>query len=713
MPPLCSAPPRSSAQHYSIFLEGKEAPPVTKNQPPVAGAIGWSHSLFLRIRQSMAKFQSMEELYTTEHGKSVHRRFVAVSKEMRHFQQGLFSEWRDSVNALAMRNLKENILVEDAAGRFCVNFSPTLAGLIRESKYLDRMGFPVPETALNVTLQEEKYYVYVESLTAMLDYHAAVLGSLSPVEASLLDAKLGEVRAVLRRGCELLNWNSLSIPEFVKASTDAIKRFESLSKQIQKKAHIIKGVVNAIARAQVVQLGGPPKEGKEGAGGAVAEVPELQELYDEMQRARMRTMDELAQKYHQISPLLMKVEEEVVGTSTGRSPLMRAYYAYWEGELFAALNKMVTQGLSKLLTFLHSYSVQSDDAQSYRRRPPLFRVGAILSTPEVVVSPPLSEINKLLGKMVKSIVENTRQFVRWMDGTCVETPPQPVGEDEEPVVFSFYADVIANPDVLKLMTAITSKIQQAFGRINKYLDAFRRYDALWKRDKKTTLERFALRNPSCVKYDRELVLKRKVMDEVPAMPAEKDLDFVRITNGQLIREVYEHAQSWSSEICKHLNLSVQQSLLDMHALLLELSSNMDRDPQSLEELKFVLNVIGEVRTPPPPGAVGAGCQRVPSRAPGPAETQSAGTDTCSALRSHRAAPHSTRRPRRCATSRWTWSSTTPTLPSATARCACTTTRSRRRRPRSSTAWRRGSRSCSPRRGCATGSSAPSSASSPT
>lgn len=34
-----------------------------------------------------------------------------------------------------------------------VNFHPDLVKLIRETRYLDRMGFQIPETALNVTLQ--------------------------------------------------------------------------------------------------------------------------------------------------------------------------------------------------------------------------------------------------------------------------------------------------------------------------------------------------------------------------------------------------------------------------------------------------------------------------------------------------------------------------------------------------------------------------------
>lgn len=49
-----------------------------------------------------------------------------------------------------------------------VNFHPDLVRLIRETRYLDRMGFPIPEIALNVALQEDKFLQWLEGLNSML-----------------------------------------------------------------------------------------------------------------------------------------------------------------------------------------------------------------------------------------------------------------------------------------------------------------------------------------------------------------------------------------------------------------------------------------------------------------------------------------------------------------------------------------------------------------
>lgn len=54
-----------------LFQEHRDQPPVSKNQPPVAGAISWSRSLFQRIKHTVLRFQTMKELIDSEAGKAV------------------------------------------------------------------------------------------------------------------------------------------------------------------------------------------------------------------------------------------------------------------------------------------------------------------------------------------------------------------------------------------------------------------------------------------------------------------------------------------------------------------------------------------------------------------------------------------------------------------------------------------------------------------
>lgn len=83
--------------------------------------------------------------------------------------------------------------------------------------------------------------------------YRAVLESLSPVETELLRHKINELRSSLDKGWTLLNWNSLSIPEFTESCMKAINSFQTILKQIQKNAFIIKGVVDAISGVELLK----------------------------------------------------------------------------------------------------------------------------------------------------------------------------------------------------------------------------------------------------------------------------------------------------------------------------------------------------------------------------------------------------------------------------------------------------------------------------
>ena len=198
-------------------------------------------------------------------------------------------------------------------------------------------------------------------------------------------------------------------------------------------------------------------------------------MYEELEKHRQAQLEGLVAQYHRIGPLLTQIEEKVVDTNKGRAPQMRSYYHTGNGRC----STHSTRWCSVLATCRELLG----DGPNGRTKP-LFRVGTVLSAPEVLVSPPLAEVNKYPSKLLKSLVESTRSFVWWMDGTCLETPPQKVaGDDEEPVIFSFYNDVIGNKEIVGAMVSVTRTIERTFGRVNKQLDQYRRYDQLWRVDK--------------------------------------------------------------------------------------------------------------------------------------------------------------------------------------------------------------------------------------
>jgi hypothetical protein len=43
---------------------------------------------------------------------------------------------------------------------------------------------------------------------------------------------------------------------------------------------------------------------------------------------------------------------------------------------------------------------------------------------EVVVVPSASEVARAMQRLLHNLVDGSRPFARWMDGTCIEAPEQ-------------------------------------------------------------------------------------------------------------------------------------------------------------------------------------------------------------------------------------------------------------------------------------------------
>lgn len=67
-----------------------------------------------------------------------------------------------------------------------------------------------------------------------------------------------------------------------------------------------------------------------------------------------------------------------------------------------------------------------------------------LQNSEVVLAPPVKEATKLLSAYVKNVAESGREFVRWMDGTCLEMPDQRANGDTDgdQLVMHFSSEVL-------------------------------------------------------------------------------------------------------------------------------------------------------------------------------------------------------------------------------------------------------------------------------
>ncbi len=225
---------------------------------------------------------------------------------------------------------------------------------------------------------------------------------MSAVERKLLQTHIDDLNATIKGGFHPLNWTSQRIRSYIEDLGLALERFGSVISQVHKNADMILDVISKISSTLLIRA-----SDFRSVNGTHQPI-DISEFFELVEKRRNERLDALAHDYKTIGEsFLMKVEEVVAKTATGCSPMLAVYYHYWERCLYNAITQMVISSMAAFIGLL-----QCKDG------PPLFKLLVSLNGKELLISPSLTEVDKLITKGARGMVESARHFVRWMHGTC-------------------------------------------------------------------------------------------------------------------------------------------------------------------------------------------------------------------------------------------------------------------------------------------------------
>ncbi|EQC33295.1 hypothetical protein SDRG_09276 [Saprolegnia diclina VS20] len=200
-----------------LFLHSRDAPPISWNLPPIAGALTWCRGLIERIEHPMKKLKELNHnVMDREEAKEVYKVYGTVLASLQEYENQKVEEWSRDVEASSQAKLKLPILVRNPHTRILrVNFDPALEKLLREVKYLRCLGLDVPQSALSISQKEETFRKYRGDLMYIVEPYNSMIEGLHAVEEPLVRKHITNIDASVGRGIEDLNWKSNGIETFI------------------------------------------------------------------------------------------------------------------------------------------------------------------------------------------------------------------------------------------------------------------------------------------------------------------------------------------------------------------------------------------------------------------------------------------------------------------------------------------------------------------
>uniref|UniRef100_A0A8W4F932 Dynein axonemal heavy chain 5 n=1 Tax=Sus scrofa TaxID=9823 RepID=A0A8W4F932_PIG len=231
-----------------LYTKQRSDPPLSRDQPPIAGKILWARQLFHRIQQPMQLFQQHPTVLQTAEAKPVIRSYNRVAKVLLEFEVLYHRAWFQQVSLCIFASL---LVKAPGTGELFVNFDPQILTLFRETECMSQMGLEVSPLAAALF---QKRDVYKKNFSDMKVWYlffsptwlALVLKSkMPPIIEQLMVPHLSKVEEALQPGLAALTWASLNIDIYLKNAFAKISN-NSASKMKQNSLPIFRASITLV-----------------------------------------------------------------------------------------------------------------------------------------------------------------------------------------------------------------------------------------------------------------------------------------------------------------------------------------------------------------------------------------------------------------------------------------------------------------------------------
>ena len=554
-----------------IYEKHKHSPATPRNAPPVAGDIMWSRQLLRRIEEPMRKFAANEMIMRTKESKRTVKTYNTVAKALVAFETLWLRAWRKSIED-SKAGLQATLIVRHPeTGNLLVNFDKEIMQLMRETKYLQRMGVDVPESAKMVLLQEEKFKHYYNQLSYALREYDRVVATAAPVCLEMLGPHLRDLENRLRPGMYSLTWTSMNIDGYLNRIHDGLARVEEL---IAKMNDVLENRVEAnlkhVARTLFVNL--PAEQSY-----TYEEFLSTQARYIKKQTEQIAVRNvEIERGVQDLCDLVLNAPRENAEEVLDQTAVDE-FTAHYAKLMYQAI---LTATRASFLAMKKRLGSRSSGGFLYIERP-IFGVDVELTVPKVSMNPSLEEIQGAINSTAKKILRASESLRMWgAAGQSVE---------------NFYHWIASDKEIVKSVLLLTGSVEGTKAQVMEYIDTFKKFDFLYLTDLQSEYAAFMATEPSLEAFENELKKYMAVEEEIAKIAPVHNIGAMSLETQPMKNSLKSEAATWKTQFAKNLHTQGLERLRAIHDYMRETTLKLNRAIEDLEDVRVAMGVLREIR----------------------------------------------------------------------------------------------------------------------
>ncbi|KAM3592376.1 uncharacterized protein V6R79_017533 [Siganus canaliculatus] len=528
--------------------------PVHKNMPSVAGGLRWAQELQQRIQTLFSKFRDINyPCLECAEGARVIMKYEEMMQVLDRYSSSLYEAWTETVGERSQYNLSLPLISRDPdTWLIAVNFSPQLASVLREVKYLEAMQTEtIPETAIQIYSTRGQLCQYVANLELTVGKYNKVMHSVLDVEQPLVQGQLRAIDAQLRKAEESLNWNSQDIWQYIQELRDSVCDLESRLQRSKDNVEEIQSCMKSWASPVFGR-----KEGKKDA------LLSLEDRAEQVARfySQIKTSGEKIHSLLKNNLELFRAEET--------SEEWKAYVEY--------VDDMVIYGFFHSIECSLKFFLENTEPRATAA--PLFEAQLNLMVPDMVFTPSLDfGVGDSFSELVESLINDVFRISSLVPRLAPHSP------------FPHYqADMEDMADLAEMRHMLIDRVNGVMEMCCEFRHSLECYSYLYLEDRKELMRQFLQHGRIISTEDVEDYTDETVSDSPPTLdnfreqvdryeevyeevqklkPVQVFLGWMRVDGRGLKSALLNIIKKWSFMFKQHLIDHVTYSLLDLEKFL--------------------------------------------------------------------------------------------------------------------------------------------------
>ncbi|CAD1473088.1 unnamed protein product [Heterotrigona itama] len=590
------------------YNEDRSDPPIPRNVPPIAGRILWIRQLFRRVETPMEIYKGCRRVITHDHMQRCIRIYNALISVFIHYEMIYHKAWYDCSEIVRLALASPLIIRHPDTNKYHLNFDSYVIEVIRESEHMARFDLEVPDFIQIITFCKEKIF---SSRTIPILF------------LTLIKIVLVNLEIAFQPCLSVITWTSLNIDEVCKEIKNALTSVQIFVKDItdMKEARVDE-VLESITEVVLVKLDDyaktPAQLLDDNIAYGLATAADLEIKSSAAEKAVTAIInkfmdfiiDETVQdiKYNWMDP--DKIHKHISQTKLtkgkyepGFAPIERTRKVQINRvhndcmELFAYFHNKLVEALVKCTkNSLELHLIKDNDEL---RMKPILLTTFVLQIPNIVIVPPIEELQYCFGKLVTGVLEIYKQVTAWGQRYYDLKSGNAVASTQENNAVhrrNYYHMISDHKEIVRSIMSLQGAIFAVKQDIDELANTYLQYSYIWSEDKDNIIQSFVDSEPITQEIKEKFMEYDNLVNEIQNLPKKHVVGPIEITMGNKLKLAFlVEARVWKILLGQKLSVTYKEKLKRITEYINEKNKVLAREIKDLEDVRIAMKCLSEIR----------------------------------------------------------------------------------------------------------------------